>query len=328
MASITLVQKNKSKGIRTWYARVPDSRGVHFYSLGTTNKTEAKAVLQERIREGAYDARDERSTMTLGEAATRFEGYQRAKGSKSSSIDTILQAVNMLEPLFGCVVSELATKDISDTFMAAAESLSPTTYRNRKTILSTFFKYVVEVLELIPGNPVPKAIPRRKMVKPVRFFWTREQIDRILAESPTPHHRLLYSFMAFAGLRVSEALAMTPEKIYGKEIHVVGKGDKFATIPVSPRLQREIDRCPPPWDFHYNRATLKKVCSRAIPEGFPGVAHAHRFRHSFGSNLIREGVNIKVVQTLMRHENIQLTLDIYGHLLDTDPKDALEKVFA
>ncbi|SHH90469.1 hypothetical protein SAMN05720761_13924, partial [Fibrobacter sp. UWCM] len=39
--SITLVQKNKSKGILTWYARVPDplARGsVHFFSLGTTSR--------------------------------------------------------------------------------------------------------------------------------------------------------------------------------------------------------------------------------------------------------------------------------------------------
>jgi integrase len=72
---------------------------------------------------------------------------------------------------------------------------------------------------------------------------------------------------------------------------------------------------------------LRKAAAKAIPEGFPGKAHAHRFRHSFGSNLIRAGVNIKIVQTLMRHESITLTLDTYGHILDTDCEKAISKVY-
>lgn len=320
MASITIVQKNKSKGIKTWYARVPDAKGIHFYSLGTTNKTEAKTIMQERIKAGAYEIKDSKSTMTLGEAAVKFEVWERSKGTKPGSMDTIMQSVNSLESLFGCIVSEITVQDISDAFMASTDGLGANTYRNRKTLLSTFFKYMVDVLEIIPRNPIDKAIPRRKAVKPQRFFWTQEQIDRILAEALTPQHRLMWAFMAFAGLRRSEAVAMAPEKIFDGEIHIKGKGDKVATIPVSPRLQREIERCPPPWKFVFNDETLRKACKRAIPEGFPGIAHAHRFRHSFGSICIRNGVNIKVVQKLMRHENINLTLDVYGHILTPIPR--------
>ena len=57
---------------------------------------------------------------------------------------------------------------------------------------------------------------------------------------------------------------------------------------------------------------------------FEGVITHHRFRHSFASNLIRSGVNIKVVQQLMRHESIQITLNTYSHLLDYDLSDAIE----
>ena len=42
---------------------------------------------------------------------------------------------------------------------------------------------------------------------------------------------------------------------------------------------------------------------------------------------VENGVNIKVVQQLMRHENIKMTLDIYGHILDTDAEKAIEKAF-
>lgn len=328
---ITLVQKNKSKGILTWYARVPDQvkkGSVHFFSLGTASKSEAKIILQHRIRAGTFDARVSPSQMTLGEAAVRFEKHLRAKGLKSNSITMYLTAINLLSSLFEKPVAEITNKDLSETFLARNEGNKASTYNSTQTMVSIFFKYIVDVLELIPINPINKAIPRRKKIKAARFFWTQEQIDRIIAHAPNPKTRLLWCFMAFAGLRKSEAVAMRPSKISDGKIHLIGKGDKAAEIPVCPRLQREIERYTGEWNFYYSEETLKNVATRAIPEGFQGKAHAHRFRHSFGSNLIRAGVNIKVVQKLMRHENISMTLDIYGHILDTDAEDAINKVFS
>ena len=98
-----------------------------------------------------------------------------------------------------------------------------------------------------------------------------------------------------------------------------------------PRLRREIERFEKSggnWEkLRCSAHSIKKTSKKAIPEGFLGKAHAHRFRHSFGSNLIRADVNVKVVQTLMRHESIQMTLDIYGHILDVDADDAIAKAF-
>lgn len=332
--SITLVQKNKSKGILTWYARVPDplARGsVHFFSLGTTSRPEAKRLLQERIREGVFDSRVSRQSMTLGDAVLRYEKHQRAKGIKSDSIDVFLRAMKALNPLYDRPVAEIRNSELADAFLAANDTNNPTTYNNHKTLISSFFNYVVDILELLPANPIGKAIPKRKRTKTERHFWTKEQVDRIVAAAPNPETRLAWAFMAFAGLRKSEACAMRPGNIHDGYIFVRGKGDKPARVPVCPRLQREIDRFNESgvdWDsLRCTEYTLTRIAAKAIPEGFPGRAHAHRFRHSFGSNLIRAGVNIKVVQKLMRHENIQLTLDIYGHILDTDAEDAIVKAF-
>lgn len=330
--SITLVQKNKSKKIMTWYARVPDpnKKGkVHFFSLGTTSKSEAKIVVQDNIKAGLYDIKPESETMTLGEAAVAFEKYERDKGTKPASITVMMRAVNTLVDIFGTPVSELTTKMISEEFIKRTSKLSTATYSHRKTILSTFFSYVVDVLELMNSSPVKKAIPRRKAKKKRKDFWTLEQVDRIIANAPDPKTRLLWSFMAFAGLRVSEAVGMKPSKIYDGFIHLVGKGDKEAVIPVSPRLQREIERYDGEWNFVYSAYRLELAAGKALPEGFPGKAHAHRFRHSFGSNILRSGenVNLMVVKDLMRHENIQTTIDIYGHLLETDLKEAVEKIY-
>ena len=328
--SITLVQKNKSKGIMTWSARVPDpiKKGcVHYFSLGTTSKSEAKLVMQERLKAGVFDIKDKADTMTLGEAAVKFEQYERAKGTKPGSITTFINAVNTLSTLFDKPIREITTKEINEAFVESTSGQSSITYRNKKVVVTTFFNYIVDVLEILPKNPVKKAIPKMKVKKAHKYFWTMEQVDRIIVNAPNPKTRLLWALMAFAGLRISEAMSMRPEKIYDGKIHIVGKGDKPATIPVSPRLQREIDRYDGEWDFKFSQYMLKRIAEKAIPEGFPGEAHAHRFRHSFGSNLIRSGINVKIVQTLMRHENISLTLDTYGHILDTDSEKAINEVY-
>lgn len=330
--SITLVQKNKSKGILTWYARVPDEakKGTtHFFSLGTTSKTEAKIKLQQRIRSGDFESRISSSQMTLGEAVESYEKFQRSKGLKSGSINMMLNSIRSIEPLYGRTITELTKKELSEVFLERNEGNGPTTYNNNKTVISMLFQYIVDVLEILPSNPISKAIPKRKRVKSVRHFWTTEQIDRIIAIAPTPNVRLAWSLMAFAGLRRNEVMNLKPSDIHDGYIYVIGKGDKPAKIPLCPRLSRELDRHGYEWDrIFVNNATLVKYAARALPEGFQGKAHPHRFRHSFGSNLIRAGVNIKVVQKLMRHENIKMTLDIYGHILDTDAEDAISKVFA
>lgn len=334
---ITPVQKNKSKSILTWYACVTDPKKKnksgesvrHFFSLGTTSKSEAKRIILERIKDGSFDIKEESETITLRECAVKFEQYERSKGAKSGSIETMYQAINMLKTLFDRRISDIKTQDIAEAFQSQSEGLAPITYRNRKIILSTFFRYIVDTLELYPKNPIAKAIPRRKVPKKSKDFWTMDQIDRIIAAAPTAKARLLWSFMAFAGLRKSEAVSMRPGNIYNNKIHLVGKGDKEATIPICPRLDREIKRFNGEWKFRFDRRQLIRIANQAIPEGFHGPATAHRFRHSFGSNLLRANanVNIRTVSELMRHSSVALTLETYMHILDSDAEKAVNEVY-
>ena len=69
-----------------------------------------------------------------------------------------------------------------------------------------------------------------------------------------------------------------------------------------------------------------KVAARNAGIEFQGEATNHRFRHSFASNLIRAGADIKSVQLLMRHENVEITLNTYSHLLGADLEKAVNKI--
>ena len=52
--------------------------------------------------------------------------------------------------------------------------------------------------------------------------------------------------------------------------------------------------------------------------------HVHDLRHSTATLLLSMGVNVKVVQEILGHANISMTLNIYGHVLPSMQRDAMD----
>lgn len=52
----------------------------------------------------------------------------------------------------------------------------------------------------------------------------------------------------------------------------------------------------------------------------------HQLRHTYITNLLLGGVDVKTVQVLAGHEHAKITLDIYAHLTYNQPKDLISKV--
>jgi len=52
----------------------------------------------------------------------------------------------------------------------------------------------------------------------------------------------------------------------------------------------------------------------------------HMLRHTFITNLILSGANIKTVQYLAGHATIKMTLDIYTHLMENQPEDTIKAI--
>src|SRR5437660_2961137 len=67
---------------------------------------------------------------------------------------------------------------------------------------------------------------------------------------------------------------------------------------------------------------LKKLLNEA---GLPDVRF-HDLRHSSATMLLMMGVHPKVVQEILGHSEISMTMDIYSHVLPTMQKEAMEKL--
>lgn len=117
-----------------------------------------------------------------------------------------------------------------------------------------------------------------------------------------------------AGLRVSEIAAIRGQDVSVSGIYVEGKGGSVEVLPMRPELREMAQRYPSSgyWFPGPDRGHVRSTAiSRDVGKVFRAVGimegSAHRLRHTYGTRLLRSGVNIRQVQRLMRHAALETT---------------------
>ncbi len=64
----------------------------------------------------------------------------------------------------------------------------------------------------------------------------------------------------------------------------------------------------------------------ALKAGITKHISWHTFRHTFSTLLAQNGEDVKTVQSMMRHANPRLTLEVYTHAVDAKKRQAQSKV--
>lgn len=83
--------------------------------------------------------------------------------------------------------------------------------------------------------------------------------------------------------------------------------------------------------FRVGRATLRMLRKDLKAAGVPEVTRDgrvdfHALRHTFGTWLVRGGVNVRVAQELLRHRDVRTTLAVYAHAVAQDKVEAVGKL--
>lgn len=144
----------------------------------------------------------------------------------------------------------------------------------------------------------------------------------------------------YCGLRVSELCNLKIEDINFTALHlkVLGKGSKERIVPFSEELANYLtlylqrrEKIVNPFVFvHQNgkRASRQylflEIKKYALEKGIKKNIHPHLFRHTFATNLLENGANLRQVQALLGHKNIETT-EIYTHVSKKKEREIYDK---
>jgi integrase/recombinase XerD len=211
----------------------------------------------------------------------------------------------------------------------------PRTSARILSVLRSCFEFLV-FRQLRQDNPMdlvesPKLAPKTPEV------FSLDEIEALLAAIPVDkpeglRDRTLFELIYSAGLRVSEAVSLSVDRLYLGEglVCVVGKGDKERFVPLGGQalgwLRRYLDEARPRLaksarvtavflNFRGEELGRKGIWKNfkhyAVKAGLEGKVHT--LRHSFATHLLAGGADLRSVQELMGHVSINTT-QIYTHV--------------
>ena len=268
-----------------------------------------------------------------------FLDYLRIERKMSNNtVESYMYTLNKLEKeskkdLILCSKSDLKNILIANKKLEKAKSLN-----HEITIIRQFFAYYNK-------ESVVKDIDLLKLEKALPKYLTKEEVERLLnIPLITPldyRNKAMLELIYATGLRVSELVNLKVNDIDFEmcTLRVLGKGNKERIVPIGsvalkynkiyieeyrPRILKNnmIDELYPNNfgrkmtrnGFNYILNELKKKCD------IKAYLTPHVLRHSFATHLLIGGADLRSIQLLLGHENINTT-NIYTHIVNRELKD-------
>jgi integrase/recombinase XerD len=227
-----------------------------------------------------------------------------------------------------------ASRPAVDTYARRLEDegLSAATRARRLASVSSFYAYAAEEARAIDRNPAGNVRRPKVSADSPRLGMTSEEARRVIAaaEAATPAHRAIVALSFLGGLRISEALSITPADLRTEAGHrvltVTGKGGKVATVPVSPQALRlladaleaaEADGGPlirgPRGGRIDRHQALRMVEALGRTAGLEHKLRPHDLRHACATLSLEAGAPLHRVQDLLRHASPTTTQRYTAH---------------
>lgn len=235
-----------------------------------------------------------------------------------------------------------------------SDELKKTTQNYHLIALRSFLKYCAkrDITAL-----APEKIELARTTRAQVTFLNTEELERLFAQTDTTKEaglrdRAILELLFSSGLRVSELVGLNRDHINLKrrEFMVRGKGQKDRPVFISPEaaewiaryLELRKDNTSPLFiryggrktvdlSGNYHRLTARSVqrlVSRyALLAGITKHVSPHTLRHSFATDLLMNGSDLRSVQAMLGHSDISTT-QIYTHVTDPHLKEVHERFHA
>ena len=216
--------------------------------------------------------------------------------------------------------------------------------RARKlSAIKSFYKYLTVRTKQLQDNPVAD-LEYPKLRKSLPKYLTLEQSAALLQAVSGQNEKRDYAILMLflnCGIRRSELVGLNLSDVYEDRIRVVGKGNKERIVYFGAACRKAIDAYLP--ERHKkvltdNRAlfgsrdgnrisvtAVHRLVKKALLQaGLDSTQFsAHKLRHTAATMMLSGGVDVKTVQEVLGHENLNTT-QIYTHIENTELKIAAE----
>jgi site-specific recombinase XerD len=217
--------------------------------------------------------------------------------------------------------------------------------------LRGFLKYLSsrDIISLSPDKIILPKISRKQVT-----FLHYDEVERMLGVIPLDSEvglrdRAIIELLFSSGLRVSELVNLNRDHVNTKrrEFMVRGKGQKDRPIFIGEAAARRVDDYVharldnlPPLFLNYSRhntvttsGDYRRLSARSIQRlisqyaklaGITKHVSPHTMRHSYATDLLMNGADIRSVQSMLGHSSITTT-QVYTHVTDQHLREVYEK---
>ncbi len=216
--------------------------------------------------------------------------------------------------------------------------------RARKlSAIKSFYNYLSVSTKQIKENPV-KDIEFPKIRRSLPKYLTLEESTALLKAVSGPNQKRDFAILMLflnCGIRRSELVGLNLTDVYDDRIRVVGKGNKERIVYMGSSCRKAIDE----YLVERNKIVLsdnralfgsrdknrisvtavhRLVKKHLLEAGLDSTQFsAHKLRHTAATLMLSNGVDLKTLQEVLGHENLNTT-QIYTHVESTELKIAAE----
>ncbi|MBI2117319.1 tyrosine-type recombinase/integrase [Candidatus Peregrinibacteria bacterium] len=298
----------------------------------------------------------------LARAIERYLVYLRSEENKSPltvaayhrSLGLFMKIGEVSDPKDVSKVSVRLYKANLHTYRTRiGEELSVRTKNHHLTVLRAFLRYLTkeEEMTVYPPDRVTRFKEEQRQVKVL----TGEELERLLGAPPADtkegrrDHAILELFFS-TGLRLAELRGLNRKDMnfMTREIAVRGKRGKVRVVFLSDRAvaalqayldvrldhlvplfirshQQAVTALPPGEEFRLSRISIYVLVKKyARQVGIMSNPSPHTIRHSFATDLLRNGADLRSVQELLGHKDLSTT-QIYTHVTNPQLKEVYRK---
>ncbi len=273
----------------------------------------------------------------------RFMKLMRNEMSMSTVLDDI--PIKDIDLEF---IRTITTSDVFDFLSYLANDrddngISPASRSRKLSAIKSFYKYLTVRTKQLQENPVAD-LEYPKLRKSLPKYLTMEQSAALLRSVEGQNQKRDYAILMIflnCGIRRSELVGLNLTDVYEDRIRVVGKGNKERFVYFGSSCRKAIDA----YLLERNKKVLSdnralfgsrdnnrisvsavhRLVKKALLQAGldPNQFSAHKLRHTAATMMLSGGVDVKTVQEVLGHENLNTT-QIYTHIENTELKIAAE----